>query len=238
MLVNGRVLINGDHGPKRTSRLRLEIIANLFPSLILDLEPTTSTLIKDPDIPVGFCPGRALLQQIVGCELCGFELSKQLVAVNQQRNWAMVDETDIHHRTELAGGDGQTAGPQEFHKLLIQSIPYLWQRRTNETGSTPLTTVAKQCELTDDEYSARDVLDREVHFVLRVGKYPEPENLLGHVLDIFSVVVIGDPQQNEQPLPDSSDFLFVDGNTGGTDPLDTCAHLVLFFLCCRGLFVP
>src|SRR5436190_22446123 len=91
-------------------------------------------------------------------------------ALQPERDRSVIYELDVHHRSELAGRDGDAALTQRRHEALVQRNRRLRTSGVDEAWPPPLRGVAIERELGHDEDLSTHIGERQVHLLLGVRK--------------------------------------------------------------------
>ena len=94
-----------------------------------------------------------------------------------------------------------------------------------EAGAPTLAAVSVECELAYQEDVSVDVLDTEVHLVIRVGKDAEVGDFVGNELGVFERVCVGYAEVDEQADVDPAGYFSVYLHGGLGDSLDDYSHV-------------
>ena len=113
----------------------------------------------------------------------------------------------------------------EFGKTQIQSFGQLGRSGIGERGASPLSAIAQQSELADNQGGSTDIDQRAVHFLLIVLEDSQFHGFMGQPSGILVRVVMSNANQNEYAMVDFSYDLAADRNTSGSDPLKHDSHV-------------
>ena len=103
-------------------------------------------------------------------------------------------------------------GPRALAEALVERLGPLGPGRVHERRPVALAGVAVERELRHAEELA--LAERLVHPAVRVLEDPQRADLLGEPVGVLGPVVVGDPEQHQQPGPDLGDALPADGHRG------------------------
>src|SRR5690606_2392894 len=106
--------------------------------------------------------GRAGTQEAKGSPLpCALACSRACALLDPQRHRTVVDEVDVHHGAEDAGGDGPAEGLRELRgEVAVEPLGLLGRGGVGEGGPRALADLAEEGELADDEGLAAGVEER------------------------------------------------------------------------------
>ena len=128
-------------------------------------------------------------------------------------DWAVVDEGDLHVCTEDAGGDGEVSGCGEGGaEFVAERGGGFWSGGADEGGAVSFSDGGEEGELRDDEETAGDVGDREVHEAVLVGEDAESGDFPGEPEDVFWAVAFLDAEEEEEALADGGVLGVADGD--------------------------
>jgi hypothetical protein len=153
--------------------------------------------------------------------------SKLFLAVQQQRDWTLVDERYLHHRLELSGGDFESSIAQRSNHVFVQRLRNLRGRCSVKRRPPSLPAIARQRELGNHEDASADVLHRPIHVVRGIGRILEETkiaDLVGDVLYITGAVFSLHTEQNHEPAADLPDGRAIDRNSGRRHTLYDGSH--------------
>ena len=77
----------------------------------------------------------------------------------------------------------------------------------------------------DDQHAATNILQGEIHLVIRILKDAHIDDLVGQPVSIPLLIIISDPEEHNQPQSDLTPGLALDVDFAFTHPLDNCNHL-------------
>jgi len=153
--------------------------------------------------------------------------SKQLATVQQQRDGAIVDESDVHVLLKAARLDVDALAADFRAETFVKLVGLFWPGGVDETRAATFSRVTVERELTDDEHRAADVCEREIHFSVSIFEDSQPDSLAGEVHRVSLGIVSTDAQQDEKTTVNLSGDFILDSDTGLTDSLDDGSHSVL-----------
>jgi ribosomal protein S18 acetylase RimI-like enzyme len=138
--------------------------------------------------------------------------------IEDDRDWAVVDELDLHLRAEDARLDADAEIAQRLRNALDERIGVLGRRRGREARSVALAGLSEERELADDERFAVGIEERAVEAARLVGEDPQTGELRGETVGRRVVVPDGRTDEHEKPCPARADDLAVDADdrTGHT----------------------
>jgi hypothetical protein len=146
------------------------------------------------------------------------------LCIQPQGDWTIVDQFDIHVRSELACGDFNTKLPCAGDKSLIEPFGELWRCGVDKTGSASFAAVAEQSELADDEHRAGDFLQRQVHLAVGIIEDSKSGNFFCQLSRVTICVLVADAQQYDQPPLNRADGFLIYRDTGPMNSLNACTH--------------
>jgi len=148
-----------------------------------------------------------------------------LLGVDDERDGAVVDEGDLHHCTETAGGDGAVQrGGCLLDELLVERDREVGLGGVVERRACAFLRAGEEGELADDEEAAADVGHGTVHLAGVVLEDAQTNEFLGEPLAVGLGVGGMDAEEHEQPGADGAGCFTSDGDGGGGDALDDGAH--------------
>jgi hypothetical protein len=98
------------------------------------------------------------------------------------------------------------------------------ERRRHEARTAALAGIPVEGELTDDEKLPVDLVERAVHAPFVVREDAQPDDLVGHPLDLRVAVTFGEADQQQVPPSDRPDGGPFDAHLGAGHPLEQDPH--------------
>src|SRR4029077_10054915 len=93
---------------------------------------------------------------------------ERFIGVEEDGDWAFIDELHGHHSLKDSGGYGNAEGTQRGVELFVEGDGFFRRGSGNEAGAPLATRVAIESELRDDKSAALDLQERTIHFALGV----------------------------------------------------------------------
>ncbi len=132
--------------------------------------------------------------------------SKDLLAVQQQGDRAVVDQAHLHHLAEAAGGDLEAVAGQGGGQVCVELFRHFRGRGASEGGAAALAAVAQDGELGDQQQFEAGIQEREVQqAAVLTGKDPEVGQFLGQKGHVGGAVVGRHSGQDQESRSDPGD---------------------------------
>lgn len=140
--------------------------------------------------------------------------SKRLATVQQQSDWSIVDQTHIHVRLKSAGFNLKPLPSNFGHEGFIKTLCLRWPSGLDKAWSSTFATIAKQCELTDNQHSTIDVVQCKIHLSIVVLEDSQAGNLFRESDGVGIGIVRPDAKQYQKPSIDLADDFVFDSHAG------------------------
>src|SRR5580700_10790293 len=149
--------------------------------------------------------------------------SGAIAAVQDYRDWAVVDQFQIHIRSEFTRFNANTGKPGAREKVLIEPQGFVGWRRGGERG-TALADRGVEGELRNDEQRAADCRQSQVHLAGGIGKDAHPEDAVEDVIGVRLGIAAPDAEQDYEAGADFAEQATAAADFGAGGPLNNCAH--------------
>ena len=126
--------------------------------------------------------------------------SKLILAVQHNRDGAVVNNTDQHMRPEYAGLHFQARLRDALYEIIIQFFRHLRWRSPDEAGAPPVAGVGQQCKLADHQQLRFYVQSGEVKFTIVIAEYPEIDYFVRQIIGVLLTVITAYAEQYEKAL--------------------------------------
>ena len=146
------------------------------------------------------------------------------MAVEEDGHRAVVYQFHLHVGAEPAGLHRHSFFGELFGEEAIEGLCLFRRCGPVEGGPLPFATVAVKGEVGDEEHFAFDVPNREVKPPGFVFEDAKPGDLSGEIACVFFRVVLGDPDEDEEPGADLGDGLPFNAHLGLFYPLHNRPH--------------
>src|SRR5690606_29824118 len=138
--------------------------------------------------------------------------------LQDQGHGPVVDELDIHHRTELTGFDrARRTLAKDLDEAVVEPHGDRGRRGVDEARAPAAARIAVQRELAHDQQAAPDLLESEVHLSLGIREEPEADDLVRHPVDLLLAVALGEADEEEEATADLARGPTVDRPPGTGD---------------------
>lgn len=144
--------------------------------------------------------------------------------IEQESHRAAVVQLDFHVLLKASGCDIDCHATQFCNESPIELIGLLGASGPDEAGTSPFRAVSQKSELADDEDSAADLLDREIHLAVMVLEDAESGDFLRKGDAVGVGVIDFDSEKHEQAGGDFAGDFLGDGDLGSGDTLNNCSH--------------
>src|SRR5258706_16259541 len=160
----------------------------------------------------------------MNCSNMGFEAYPRMLAplwsnLQPESHRPVVHQADLHGGAEAPRGYVGRLG-RFLRELHEQELAIGRRRGAGKAGTQPAIGIGRERELRHREQLAADVLEREIHLALAVGKDAVGEHALGEALRLHLAVAALDADQRKDAFADGGDFGAVDAHGSRADALD------------------
>src|SRR5437763_687855 len=138
----------------------------------------------------------------------------QLLAVQPYRDGSVIEQFDLHIRTEDAARHFQPIGGNSFLEALDQRLCYSGGSGIGKAGTASSAHISVEGELRDDKGLAADVEQGAVHLALFIFEDAQVDDFFAERLDLRPAIAVTDAKQYQQSPAYFADNLFIDSDTG------------------------
>jgi hypothetical protein len=139
---------------------------------------------------------------------------ERLSTIQQQRDRAVVDQTHIHVRLKSTGFNVNPLPSNFGHEGFVESLSLLWPSSVDKARPATFATVAKQCELTDDQHSPMNIAQRKIHLSVVILEDSQACDLFGKGHGVGVSIVRPDAKQHQKTTLDLADNFVFNFHTG------------------------
>lgn len=156
--------------------------------------------------------------------------NRPLADLDHERNRPVVVDLDVHLRTEPSACSLHTLGLERVDHGFDQCGSRGGVFGTAESGPPPPLDIAEKSELTDHEYLASDIEQRQVHPAGSVGEDTKIEELVHGCRNVGVVVSLLDADEEAQSASYRADYVSVDRHRCPGDALHHDPHVWILAL--------
>lgn len=147
-----------------------------------------------------------------------------LLAIDDQRDRAVVDKADSHMLPEAAGSHFDAGAPHRVYEDFIQPLGQLRRCGGGKTGASAAAAISQQCELAHDEHRAAHLAQRQVHFAGFVFENAQSGDLLGQPAGVRLAIFTGHAQKYQKTTLNPADDLARHVDVRLQDSLNAGSH--------------
>src|SRR6266478_6250543 len=146
------------------------------------------------------------------------------VGIEEDCDWAFIDQLHGHHRLENAGGDVHAKLAKRFAKFFVQSFRQFRRRRRNEAGPPLPARIAVERKLRNHQRAALHFQQRTVHLTLLVFEDAQVRAFSRHGSSHGGRIFAADTEKNHQPDAHFAGHASFNRHSGPANPLQNRSH--------------